>query len=107
MYTISRFDQIGQDAAVTINNSASEVTAFGSSPSDRQGLTLTNCDATAYVYLSMASGSSAPDLSVASFHFKLGPGADKTIQCGKGVKVYAINDTSPNANTVVRVVELR
>ena len=108
MYTVNRFDGTANDTNVTDVTSAAIKDLTGSfTASDRHAVMVTNNSTTATLYIKVKSGTTEPTLTATNYHFKLAPGTEKTIQAGKAVKVWAINDTSPSANSIVTVVELR
>jgi hypothetical protein len=105
-YAIIRFDNTANDTNITTVNSEAATDLTNFTASNRQGLSVTNTSATRTLYCKVKSGTSTPTITATNYHFKLAPGADKQVSGGGSVKVWAINDSSPSANSTATVVEL-
>jgi hypothetical protein len=103
-YTISRYHKVVVTTVAV--GSTSEQISPATQVANRQAVTITNCDATYYVYLAQISESTGdPTLTTTNYLEKLAPGASATYMAGGNVRFYAMNNSSPTTDGNVRFEE--
>lgn len=108
-YVISRYNKLTTAITTTVNSASPTLVspAVASEDTKRQGYNLCNNSATWTVYAYESNSDVAPAFSTTSgFHYKLAPGASVPSSAGAGVRLWLINDSSPDANTTVTYTEM-
>ena len=103
MYTTERFDGTDNETTVSVGTTSLSLFTGLTISQQTRGWIITNNHATAIVYFRISSTGSKT-VTTGRYNFRLAAGAEKTIQCGPAVVIYALSDT---ATTPVELVCLK